>query len=59
MSPRTAGKQSAHEELLAQLDILIREAGKILDAVVENDSSALTNQGGFLEDKFRTSNLDL
>jgi hypothetical protein len=59
MSSRQAGKKSAHEELLGQLDILAREAGKILDAVVENDSSALANQGRFLEDKFRTSSLDL
>lgn len=59
MSSRQAGKKSAHEELLGQLDILEREAGKILDAVVENDSSALANQGRFLEDKFRTSSLDL
>ena len=59
MSSRQAGKKSAHEELLGQLDILAREAGKILDAVVENDSSSLANQGRFLEDKFRTSSLDL
>jgi len=59
MSSRQAGKKSAHEELLGQLDILAREAAKILDAVVENDSSALANQGRFLEDKFRTSSLDL
>lgn len=58
MTSRQAGKKSAHEELLGQLDILAREAGKILDAVVENDSSALANQGRFLEDKFRTSSLD-
>jgi hypothetical protein len=58
MSSRQAGKKSAHEELLGQLDILVREAGKILDAVVENDSSALANQGRFLEDKFRTSSFD-
>jgi hypothetical protein len=59
MSSRAAGKKSAHEELLGQLDILTREAGKILDAVVENDSSALANQGRFLEDRFRTSSLDI
>jgi hypothetical protein len=59
MSARQAGKKSAHEELLGQLDILEREAGKILDAVVENDSSALANQGRFLEDKFRASSLDI
>lgn len=59
MSSRQAGKKSAQEELLGHLDILAREAGKILDAVVENDSSALANQGRFLEDKFRTSSLDL
>ncbi|GAA4034145.1 hypothetical protein GCM10023063_17630 [Arthrobacter methylotrophus] len=59
MSSRQAGKKSAHEEFLGQLDILAREAGKILDAVVENDSSALANQGRFLEGKFRTSSLDL
>ncbi|MET4144085.1 hypothetical protein [Arthrobacter sp. UYCo732] len=59
MSSRQTGKKSAHEELLGQLDILAREAGKILDAVVENDSSALANQGRFLEDKFRPSSLDI
>jgi hypothetical protein len=58
MTSRQAGRKSAHEELLAQLDILAREAGKILDAVVENDSSALANQGRFLEDKFRSSSFD-
>lgn len=58
MSSRQAGRKSAHEELLGQLDILIREAGKILDAVLENDSSALANQGRFLEEKFRTSSFD-
>lgn len=59
MTSRQAGRKSAHEELLGQLDILAREAGKILDAVVENDSSALSDQGRFLEEKFRSSSLDL
>lgn len=59
MTSRTERRKSAHDELLGQLDILAREAEKIRAAVYDNDASALADQCQYLEDKFRTSSLDL
>lgn len=59
MSSRAAGKKSAHDELIGQLDILSAEVSRIRDAVYDNDANALSDQGRFLADKFRTSSLDL
>ena len=55
---RVAGKRTAHEELVAQLRLLQTELTKIADGVFADDANALSNQGRFLEDRFRKSELD-
>jgi hypothetical protein len=53
------GRRTAHEELLAQLDLLEGKLREIADAVYSGDAQALVDQGRFLEDRFRRSELDL
>lgn len=48
-----------HDELLDQLRLLSTETGKIRDAVYARTLDALSDQGRFLREKFRTSSLDL
>ena len=59
MQRRVEGRRTAHEELLAQLALLQVELTKIADGVFENDAKSLADQGRFLEERFRTSELDL
>jgi hypothetical protein len=59
LSRRAERQRSAHEELLAQLDLLGSELGKIADAVYQGDEQALRDQGRFLRDRFGGSDLDL
>jgi hypothetical protein len=56
---RLGGRRTAHEELLAQLDLLESKLREIADAVYSGDAQALVDQGRFLEDRFRRSELDL
>ncbi|MBG0817598.1 hypothetical protein [Planomonospora sp. ID82291] len=50
---------SAHEELLAQLDLLDDGLREIARAVHRGDEQALRDQGRFLRDRFGRSELDL
>jgi hypothetical protein len=59
LTRRGERERSAHEELLAQLDLLATELGKIADAVHRGDEQALRDQGRFLRDRFGGSRLDL
>jgi hypothetical protein len=59
LTRRGERQRSAHEELLAQLDLLGGELGKIADAVYRGDEQALRDQGRFLRDRFGGSSLDL
>jgi len=59
MQRRVDGRRTAHEELLAQLGLLQAELTKIADGVFENDAKSLADQGRFLEERFRKSELDL
>lgn len=52
-------QRSPHDELLSQLHLLEEQLTEVCDAVVAGDVAALANQGRFLEQKFRQSNLDL
>lgn len=56
---RASGRRDAHDELLDQLGILQTESGRVRDAVYAQTVEALANQGQFLRDKFRRSELDL
>jgi hypothetical protein len=59
LNARVAGKKSAHDELMEQLDILDTETNKIRDAVYAKQVQTLTDQTTFLKDKFTPSSLDL
>ncbi len=59
LSNRVAGRKTAHEELLEQLEILEKESGRIRDAVYTKEVDALSDQSRFLRDKFTRSSLDL
>ncbi|WP_141704165.1 hypothetical protein [Planobispora rosea] len=52
-------ERSAHEELLAQLDLLDAGMREVAQAVHRGDEQALTDQGRFLRDRFGRSALDL
>jgi hypothetical protein len=52
-------QRSAHEELLAQLDLLDAQLRKVAESVYRGDEQALRDQGRFLEDRFGGSSLDL
>lgn len=55
----TSQNSKPHDELLDQLRLLNTESGKIRDAVYARTLDALSDQGRFLREKFRTSSLDL
>lgn len=59
LSSRVAGKKSAHDELIEQLNILDKASDKIRDAVYAKQVQTLTDQTTFLKDKFTPSSLDL
>ncbi|MDP9845859.1 hypothetical protein [Streptosporangium lutulentum] len=52
-------ERSAHEELLAQLDLLDAKMHEVAQAVHRGDEQALRDQGRFLRDRFGRSGLDL
>lgn len=56
---RRDGRRSAHEELVSQMALLNTELTRIADAVFAGEAQSLENQGRFLEEKFRRSELDL
>jgi hypothetical protein len=55
----TDRERSAHEELLAQLDLLDAKMHEVAQAVHRGDEQALRDQGRFLRDRFGRSDLDL
>jgi hypothetical protein len=59
LTSRVAGKKTAHEELLQQLEILDRASDEIRTAVYARQVQTLTDQTTFLKDKFTPSSLDL
>lgn len=59
LTRRGQGRRTAHEELLAQLELLTDRLAEIADAIHAGDAGRLAAQGRFLEDKFRRSGLDL
>lgn len=59
LTRRGQRRLSAHEELLAQLDLLDRQLHKVAESVYQGDEQALRDQGRFLEDRFGGSGLDL
>lgn len=56
---RLADGRTPAEALLQQLTALEQAAGRMRDAAVEEDAAALLVNGRFLDDRFRTSRLDL
>ncbi|MBG0829829.1 hypothetical protein HS041_18860 [Planomonospora sp. ID67723] len=52
-------ERSAHEELLAQLDLLEAALREVAQAVHQGDEQALRDQGRFLRERFGRSPLDL
>ncbi|MET9339109.1 hypothetical protein [Nonomuraea sp. NPDC003804] len=59
LARRGERQRSAHEELLAQLDLLDAQLRKVAESVYRGDEQALRDQGRFLEDRFGGSDLDL
>lgn len=59
LNRRIEGRRTAHEELQSQLDLLQTELQRIADAVYSGEARSLAEQGRFLEEKFRRSELDL
>lgn len=59
LTRRGERQRSAHEELLAQLDLLDAQLRKVAESVYRGDEQALRDQGRFLEDRFGGSDLDL
>ncbi|GAA5079020.1 hypothetical protein HNP84_000934 [Thermocatellispora tengchongensis] len=59
LTRREAARRSAHEELLAQLDLLDGKIREVEEAVHRGDEQALRDQGRFLRDRFGRSSLDL
>ncbi|MBE1875744.1 hypothetical protein [Myceligenerans pegani] len=53
------GGTSPQRELVAQLELLAEEAGRIRDAVYSRALDALDDHGRFLREKFKRSELDL
>jgi len=56
---RVAGRRTAHDELMAQLELLETQLAKVAQAVYAGDEQALVDQGRFLQEKFGASDLDL
>lgn len=59
LSARVAGRKTAHDELMDQLQILDTESARIRDAVYSREVDALSDQSRFLRQKFARSSLDL
>ncbi|MFI6321302.1 hypothetical protein ACIBG8_27450 [Nonomuraea sp. NPDC050556] len=59
LTRRSERERSAHDELLAQLDLLTTELHKVAEAVYQGDAQTLRDQGRFLKDRFGPSSLDL
>ncbi|GAA0819068.1 hypothetical protein ACFQVD_30010 [Streptosporangium amethystogenes subsp. fukuiense] len=59
LTRRGERERSAHEELLAQLDLLDTQLRKVAESVYQGDEQALRDQGRFLQDRFGGSGLDL
>ncbi|MEV0970895.1 hypothetical protein [Microtetraspora glauca] len=59
LARRADRERSAHEELLAQLELLDAQTRKVADAIHRGDDQALRDQGRFLHDRFSGSDLDL
>lgn len=55
----SGSRRSALEELSAQLELLEAQMEKVATTLYEGNLQALVNQGRFLEEKFRSSSLDL
>ena len=59
LSARVAGRKTAHDELMDQLNILDTESARIRDAVYSREVEALSDQSRFLRQKFARSSLDI
>ncbi|MEU4541411.1 hypothetical protein AB0G15_41925 [Streptosporangium sp. NPDC023825] len=59
LTRRGERERSAHEELLAQLDLLDIRLREVAESVYRGDEQALRDQGRFLRDRFGGSGLDL
>jgi hypothetical protein len=59
LSARVAGRKTAHDELMDQLNILDTEGARIRDAVYSREVEALSDQSRFLRQKFARSSLDI
>ncbi|MFI6795872.1 hypothetical protein [Streptosporangium canum] len=59
LSRRAGRERSAHEELLAQLDLLDAKLREVAEAVHRGDEQALRDQGRFLRERFGGSALDV
>ncbi|MGC5015864.1 hypothetical protein ACLQ2R_34310 [Streptosporangium sp. DT93] len=59
LTRRGERERSAHEELLAQLDLLDARMRTVAESVHRGDEQALRDQGRFLRDRFGGSGLDL
>ncbi|MER6824705.1 hypothetical protein ABT352_01770 [Streptosporangium sp. NPDC000563] len=59
LTRRGERERSAHEELLAQLDLLDTRLREVAESVYRGDEQALRDQGRFLRDRFGGSGLDL
>lgn len=53
------GRRSAHDTLLAQLDLMDEKMSEVAEAVVAHDTDRLEAHGRFLAEKFGGSTLDL
>lgn len=59
LTRRGERERSAHDELLAQLDLLNTQMRKVAESVYGGDEQALRDQGRFLKNRFNPSDLDL
>src|SRR5471032_1794343 len=59
LSARVAGRKTAHDELMDQLNILDTESKRIRQAVYSREVEALSDQSRFLRAKFAHSTLDI
>jgi hypothetical protein len=54
-----AGRKSAHDTLLDQLNLMDQKMHEVADAMVAHDTDRLEAHGRFLAEKFGGSSLDL
>jgi hypothetical protein len=54
-----SGGQTAHQMVVAQLDLLSQKATEVTNAILKGDGDALAAQGRFLAERFARSSLQL